>query len=94
MTSSESARRHDLDALRIAPWICFGVTGKDEADKVMINPWPRHAVPGESRLARLSLVKLLQEHLQQEQDGVAQTHREQTLHLLTIFICLRTEPSC
>lgn len=37
--------------------------------------------PERIRLARLSLVKLLQEHLQQEQDGVAQTHREQTLHL-------------
>jgi hypothetical protein len=50
--------------------------------------------PERIRLARLSLVKLLQKHLQQEQGGVAQTHRQQTLHLLTRFVYLRTEPQC
>ena len=42
---------------RIAPRICFGVTGKDEADMVMLNPWPRHGVPGESRLCQFFLTK-------------------------------------
>lgn len=49
---------------------------------------------GRIRLARSSLVKLLQEHVRQEQDEVAQTHRKQKLHLLTKLVCLRKEPSC
>ena len=50
--------------------------------------------PERIRLARLSLVRLLQKHLQQEQDGVAQTHRRQKLRLLTQLDRLRKKPSC
>lgn len=44
-------------AERRAPWICFGVQGKAEADKVTIQPWPKHTVSGASRLYRAVLTK-------------------------------------
>ena len=50
--------------------------------------------PERIRLARMSLVRLLQEHVQQEQGGVAQSHGKQKRHLLTIFFRLREKLSC
>ena len=42
---------------RTPPWICFGVQSKDDADKVMFNPWSKNSVPGASRLYQAVLTK-------------------------------------
>lgn len=44
---------------RIAPWFCFGVAGEVQtnADKVMVNPWPKHVASGDTRLYQAVLTK-------------------------------------
>lgn len=55
-----SSRRIEFDlafAGRIPPWICFGVKDETEADKVRLNPWPKHRYPGNSRLYQAVFTK-------------------------------------